>query len=165
MCNTVNEEKNTHIQSHILKNQMCQAVAAAKLFQSCPTLCDPIDSLPPGSPIPGILQSRILERVAISFSNAWNWKVKVKSLSRVWLLETPWSAAHQAPPSMGFCRQEYWRGVPLPSPDSRARPLISPVGLILLNQEARHKQKNSLSSPTDRLEIREWLLAKMRAIF
>ena len=90
--------------------------AAAKLLQSCPTLCDPIDGSPPGCPIPGTLQARTLEWVAISFSNAWKWKVKVKSLSRVWLLVTPWTAAHQAPLSMGFSRQEYWSGVPLPSP-------------------------------------------------
>ena len=90
--------------------------AAAKSLQSCPTLCDPIDGSPPGSPISGILQARTLEWVAISFSNAWKWKVKVKSLSRFWLLATPWTAAHQAPPSMGFSRQEYWSGVPLPSP-------------------------------------------------
>ena len=89
--------------------------AAAKSLQSCPTLCDPIDSSPPGSPIPGILQARTLEWVAVSFSNAWKWKVKVKLLSRVRLLATPWTAAHQAPPSMGFSRQEYWCGVPLPS--------------------------------------------------
>ena len=89
--------------------------AAAKSLQLCPTLCNPIDGSLPGSPIPGILQARTLEWVAISFSNAWKWKVKVKSLSRVWLLETPWSAAHQAPPSIGFSRQEYWSGVPLPS--------------------------------------------------
>ena len=56
------------------------------------------------------------EWVAISFSNAWKWKVKVKSLSRVRLLATPQTAAYQAPPSMGFSRQEYWSGVPLPSP-------------------------------------------------
>ena len=84
------------------------AAAAAKSLQSCPTLCDPIDSSPPGSPIPGILQARTLGWVAISFSDAWKWKVKVKSLSRVWLL------AFQTPPSMGFSRQEYWSGVPLP---------------------------------------------------
>ena len=90
--------------------------AAAKSLQSCPTLCDPIDGSPPGSPIPGILQARTLEWVAISSSNAWKWKVKVKSLSRVWLLATPWTAAHQALPPMGFSRQEYWSGVPLPSP-------------------------------------------------
>ena len=92
------------------------AAAAAKLFQSCPTLCNPIDGSPPGSPIPGILQERTLEWVAISFSNAWKGKVKVKSLSRIWLLATPWIAAYQAPPSMGFSRQEYWSGMPLPSP-------------------------------------------------
>ena len=88
------------------------ATAAAKLLQSCPTLCDPIDSSPPGSPIPGILQARTLEWVAISFFNAWKWKVKVKSLSRVWLLTTPWTAAYQVPPPMGFSRQEYWSGMP-----------------------------------------------------
>ena len=92
------------------------AAAAAKSLQSCPTLCDPIDGSPPGSAIPGILQARTLERVAISFSNAWNWKVKVKSLSPVWPYATPWTAAYRAPPSMGFSRQEYWSGVPLPSP-------------------------------------------------
>ena len=89
--------------------------AAAKSLQSCPTLCDPIDSSPPRSPIPGILQARTLEWVAISFSTAWKWKVKVKSFSRVRLLGTPWTAAYQAPPSMGFSRQEYWSGVPSPS--------------------------------------------------
>ena len=90
------------------------AAAAAKSLQSCPTLCDPIDGSPPSSPIPGILQARTLEWVAISFSNAW--KVKGKSLSRVRLFATPWTAAYQAPPSMGFSRQEYWSGVPSPSP-------------------------------------------------
>ena len=88
-------------------------VAAAESLQSCPTLCDPRDGSPPGSPVPGILQARILEWVAISFSNAWKWKVKVKSLSHAWLLVTLWTAAYQAPPSMGFSRQEYWSGVPL----------------------------------------------------
>ena len=91
------------------------AAAAAKSLQSYPTLCDPIDGSPPGSPIPGILQARTLAWVAISFSNAWKWKVKGKSLSCVWLLATPWIAAYQAPPSMEFSRQEYWSGVPLPS--------------------------------------------------
>ena len=76
--------------------------AAAKSLQSCPTLCDPIDGSPPGSPIPGILQARTLEWVAISFSNAWKWKLKVKLFSRVWLFATPWTAAYQAPQSMGF---------------------------------------------------------------
>ena len=97
------------------------AAAAAKSLQSCPTLCDPIDGSPPGSSVHGILQARILEWVAIFFSNAWKWKVKVKSLSRVRLLVTPWTAAHQAPPSMGFSRQEYWNGVPLPSPNIEYR--------------------------------------------
>ena len=92
------------------------AAAAAKSLQSCPTLCDPIDGSPPGSPVPEILQARTLPWVAISFSNAWKWKVKVKSLSRVQLLVTPWTVAYQAPPSMGFSRQEYWSGLPLPSP-------------------------------------------------
>ena len=92
-------------------------VLSAKSLQSCPTLCDPIDGNAPGSPVSGILQARTLEWVAISFSNAWKWKMKVKSLSHVWLLATPWTAAYQAPPSMGFSRQEYWSGVPLPSPD------------------------------------------------
>ena len=78
--------------------------AAAKSLQSCPTLCDPIDGSPPGSPVPGILQARTLEWAAISFSNVWRWKEKVKSLSHVWLLATPWTAAYQAPPSMGFSR-------------------------------------------------------------
>ena len=99
------------------------AAAAAKSWQSCPTLCYPVDSSPPGSPIPGILQARTLELVAISFSNEWKWKVKVKSLSRVWLVVTPWTVAYQDPPSMGFSRQEYWSGVPLPS-------LITEHGLL-----------------------------------
>ena len=96
--------------------------AAAKSLQSCPTLRDPWDGSPPGSPIHGILQTRTLKWVAISFSNAWKWKVKVKSLSRVWLLATPWTATYQAPPSMGFSRQEYWNGVPLPSPAHSTKP-------------------------------------------
>ena len=89
--------------------------AAAKLLQSCPTLCDPIDGSPRGSPVPGILQPRTLEWVAISFSNAGKRKVKVKWLSHVRLFATPWTAAYQAPPSMGFSRQEYWSRVSSPS--------------------------------------------------
>ena len=100
------------------------AAAAAKLLQSCLTLCDPRDGSPPGSPVPGILQARTLEWVAISFSNAWKWKGKVKSLSRVRLLATPWTAAYQAPLSMGFSRQEYWNGVPLPSPLVTTIPIL-----------------------------------------
>ena len=95
---------------------LCVAAAAAKSLQSCPTLCDPIDGSPLGSAIPGILPARTLEWIAISFSNAWKWKVKVKSLSCVRLFVTPWTAAHQTPPSMEFSRQEYWSGLPLPSP-------------------------------------------------
>ena len=95
---------------------MLAAAATAKLLQSCPTLCDPIDSSLLGSSVSGILQARILEWVAISFSNAWKWKVKVKSLSRARLLATPWTAAYPAPPFMGFSRQERWSGVPLPFP-------------------------------------------------
>ena len=103
----------------------------AKSLQSCPTLCDPIDSSSPGSPIPEVLQARTLEWVAISFSNECKWKVKVKSLSHVQLLATPWTAPYQAPPSMGFSRQEYWSGVPLPSP---ILPLHSCKNLWLLRQ-------------------------------
>ena len=132
-----------------------EAAAAVKSLQSCPTLCDPIDSSPPGSSVPGILQARTLEWVAISFSTVCTHakllqscptlcdpidssppgspvpgilqarntgvgchfllrciKVKVKSLSHVRLFKTPWTAAYQAPPSMGFSRQEYWNGLP-----------------------------------------------------
>ena len=78
--------------------------AAAKSLQSCPTLCNPIDSSPPGSPVPGILQERTLEWVAVSFSNAWKWKMKVKSLSHVWVFATPWTGVYQAPLPMGFSR-------------------------------------------------------------
>ena len=99
-------------EKHTILQRYYSECAAAKSLQSCPTLCDPIDGSPPGSPVPGILQARTLVWVAMSFSNAWQWKVKVKSLSSVWLLVMPWTAAHQAPPSMGFARQEYWSGVP-----------------------------------------------------
>ena len=105
-----------HFENIILKSQKDPAAAAAKSLQSCPTMCNPIDGSPPGSSVPGILQARTLEWGAISFSNAWKWKVKVKSLSHVRLLVTPWTAAYQALPSMGFSRQEYWSGMPLPSP-------------------------------------------------
>ena len=98
-----------------LEENLWQTAAAAKLLQSCLTLCDPIDGSPPGSPIPGILQARTLEWVAISLSNEGKWKVKLL-LSRVRLFATPWTAAYQAPLSMGFSRQEFWSGVPLPSP-------------------------------------------------
>ena len=100
-------------QNPFFSSLLSSLAAAAKSHQSCPTLCNPIDGSPPGSPVPGTGEARILEWVAISFSNTWKWKVKVKSLSRVRLFTTPWTAAHQAPPSMGFSRQEYWSGVPL----------------------------------------------------
>ena len=99
--------------------------AAAKSLQLYPALCNPIDSSPPGSPVPGILQARTLEWVAISFSNAGKWKVKVKSLSSVWLFATPWTAAYQAPPSMGFSRQEYWSGVPSPSNSATSKQILA----------------------------------------
>ena len=105
------EIQDSHIQNHT-------AATAAKSLQSCLTLCDPTDGSPPDSSVPGILQARIPEWVAISFSNAWKWKVKVKLLSRVWLLAIPWAVAYQAPLSMGFSRQEYWSGVPFPSPQT-----------------------------------------------
>ena len=88
--------------SHLGSSHIYTAAAAAKSLQSCLTLCDPVDGSPPGSRVPGILKARTLEWVAISFSNAWKWRVKVKSLSRVQLLATPWTAAYQAPPPMGF---------------------------------------------------------------
>ena len=100
------------------------AAAAARSLQSCPTLCNPIDSSPPGSPVPGILQARTLEWVAISFSNAWKWKVKVKLLRHVWLLATTWTAAYQALPSKWFSKQKYWSGVPLPSPSASVRSIL-----------------------------------------
>ena len=99
------------------------STATAKSLQSCPTLCDPIDGSSPGSPVPWIIQARTLEWGAISFSNAWKWKVKGKLLSRVRLFATLWTAAYQAPLSMGFSRQEYCSGVPLPSPTHTLPPL------------------------------------------
>ena len=108
---------------HFFLISSASVAAAAKSLQLCPTLCDPVDSSPPGSPVPGILQAGTLEWVASSFSNAWKWKVKVKSLSRARLLATPWTAAYQAPPSMGFSRRRYWSGVPLPSPSVSVRSL------------------------------------------
>ena len=106
-------------------------MGATKSLQSCPTLCDPIDGSPPDSPIPGILQARTLEWVATFFSNAWKWKVKVKSLSHFWLLATPWTAAYQAPPTMGFSRQEYWCGLLFPSPGAFPNPGIKPTSPAL----------------------------------
>ena len=116
--------------------QVKTPAAAAKSLQSCLTLCDPINGSPPGSPVPGILQARTLEWVAISFSNAWKGKVKVKSLCRVWLFATRWSAAYQAPPSMGFSRQEYWSGVPLPKSQNNVWPHhLAPHAVVRLTYE------------------------------
>ena len=120
----------THQESPILSHA---ATAAAKSLQSCPTLCDPIDGSPPGSAVPGILQVRTLEWVAISFSNVWKWKVKVKSLSRVWLFTTAWTKAYQAPSSMGFSRQEYWTGLPWPSPILSHRSALFNTSLQVLD--------------------------------
>ena len=107
--------KNTGVGCHFLL-QWRKVKSESDVAQSCPTLSDPMDGSPPGSSVHGIFQARVLEWGAIAFSNAGKWKVKVTSLSCVWLLATQWTAAHQAPPSMGFSRQEYWSGVPLPSP-------------------------------------------------
>ena len=95
------------------RSAVTHAAATAKSLQSCPTLCNPIDGSPLGSSVSGLLQARTLEWVAISFFNARKWKVKVKLLSRARLLATPWTAAYQAPPPMGFSRQVYWSGLPL----------------------------------------------------
>ena len=98
-------------------SEFCLAAAAAKSLSVMSDSVKPIDGIPPGFPVPGILQARTLEWVAISFSNAWKWKVKGKSFSCVQLLVTTWTTAYQAPLSIGFSRQEYWSGVPLPSPN------------------------------------------------
>ena len=115
--------KNTGVDYHYLL-QCMKAKSESEVAQSCLTLRDPVDGSPPGSPIPGILQARTLEWVAewvtISFSSAWKWKVKVKLLSCIWLFTTRWTAAYQVPPSIGFSRQEYWSGSPLPSPKEPA---------------------------------------------
>ena len=121
--------------------QLRAAAAAAKSLQPCLTPRDPIGGNPPGSPVPGILQTRTLEWVAISFFNAWKGKVKVKLLSRVWLLVTPCTAAYQAPPSMGFPRQEYWSGVPQP----RA------------NQEKENKTRNYRNQLQNHLSFHLWV--------
>ena len=125
---------------------MFPLISAAKSLQSCPTLCNPIDISPPGSAVPGILQARTLEWVAISFSNAWKWKVKVKSLSRVRLFATPWIAAHQAPPPMGFSRQEYWSGVPLPSPEIKSVNLKGNQSWIFIGSTDGEAETNILAT-------------------
>ena len=101
-------------------SRLKSGAAAAKSLQSCPTLGDPIDGSPPGSYVPGILHARILEWVAISFSNA----CMLSRFSHVQLCAALWTAAHQATPSTGFSRQEYWSGLPFPSPKSGEQYLI-----------------------------------------
>ena len=108
--------RNTGVGCHFLL-QCMRVKSESEVAQSCPTLSDPMYCSLPGSSVPGILQPRTPEWAAISFSNAGKWKVKVKLLSCVLLFMTPWTAAYQAPPSMGFSRQEYWSGVPMPSPN------------------------------------------------
>ena len=136
------------------------AAAAAKSLQSCPTLCGPTDVSPPGSPVPGILQARTLEWVAISFSSAWKWKVKGKSLSRVQLLATPWTAAYQAPPPMGLSRQEYWSGFPSPSPIFRLLFLFHSGWLFICVTVTSWSQHGCRSS-----ERKEKRGASQRAVF
>ena len=133
MFNNLNKFQKQNTEWRKGNNTYIAAAAAAKSLQSCPTLCNLIDGSPPGSLVPGILQARTLEWVAISFFNAWKWKVKVKSLSCVRLFQTPWTAAYQAPPSMGFSRQEYWSGVPLPY---TRIPFIRVSKYAILNQES-----------------------------
>ena len=131
------------------------ATATAKSLQPCLTVCDPRDGSPPGSPVPGILQARTLEWVAISFSDAWKWKVKVKSLSRVRLLATQWTAAYQAPPSMGFSRKEYWSGVPLPSPSGEARSCKFLPNCIGLCQGWGFPDSSAVKNPPAMQELQE----------
>ena len=130
--------------------EISAAATAAKSLQSCPTLCDTIDGSPAGYPVPGILQARTLEWVAISFSNAWKWKVKVKVLSYVQLFAAPWTAAFQAPPSMGFSWQECWSGLPLPSPEE-----ISSLShsIVFLSFFALISEEGFLISPCYSLEL------------
>jgi len=133
-----------------ISNFLEEISAAAKSLQSCPTLCDHMDGSPTGSPVPGVLQARTLEWVAISFSNAWKWKVKVKSLSCVRPSATPWTAAFQAPPSMGSSRQEYWSGLPLPSPEEISSLSHSMVFLYFFASIA---EEGFLISPCYSLEL------------
>ena len=113
-------------------------LAAAKSLQLYPTLCNPIDGSPPGSAIPVILSARTLEWIAISFSSAWKWKVKVKSFSRVGLLATPWTAAHQAPPPMGFSRQDYCSGVPYMCSKWRIEFVLQYFGTLTIRKRSVH---------------------------
>ena len=113
-------------------------LVAANSLQLCLALCDPIDGSPLGFPILGILQARTLEWVAISFPNAWKWKAKVKSLSRVRLFTTPWTADYQAPPPMGFSSQEYWSGLPLAG---KLYSMGLHLGIIKIEKNKKQKTK------------------------
>ena len=130
------QKKIPYIQGQRRSPSKMVAAAAAKSLQSCPTLCDPIDGSPSGSNVPGILQARTLEWVAISFSNAWKWKVKVKSLSRVQLLATPWTAAYlpgSSIPGIFQARVLEWAAIAFsPSPPN------PPWGYLLLLEETEH---------------------------
>ena len=141
------------------RKQKCLSIynfyaAAAKSLQLCPTLCNPIDGSPPDSPIPGILQARTLEWVVNSFSSAWKWKVKVKLLSRVRPSATPWTAAFQAPPSMGFSRREYWSGVPLPSPYNLYRQMYLNAFTLYITQDIA-SNKNEFTIILVSLELKQ----------
>ena len=94
-------------------------------------------------PVPGILQARTLEWVAISFSNAWKWKVKVKSLSRVQLCATPQTAAHRAPLFLGFSRQEHRSGLPFPSSMHETNSIKSPF-TSKITPPCRNNRKNQV---------------------
>ena len=135
----LSELASTHIDVSNSWEYFPLAATAAKSLQSCPTLCEPIDGSPPGSAVPGILQARFLEWVSISFSPDWKWKVKVKLLSRVQLSETPWTVVCQAPPSMGFSRQEYWISQARIFPGNYHCLLQFPLGTICnLMRDSRH---------------------------
>ena len=142
---------------HKLIQSTSAAAAAAKSLQSCPTLCDPINGSPLSSSVPVILQARTLECVAISFSNAWKWKVKVKSLSRAWLLVTPWTAAYQAPLSLGFSRQEYWSGLPLPLPVCRWVQLCGSLNILWHCLSLGLEWKLTFSSPVATAEFSKFV--------
>ena len=129
-------EKDKRLMKAFWWDRHTEGESESEVAQSCPTLCYSMDSSPPGSPVPGILQARTLEWVAISFSNAWKWKVKVKSLSRVWLLATPWTTAYQAPPSMGFST-----GVGKASAFSTGRPLPSPVQTLTVGLKRAESER------------------------
>ena len=118
--------------------------------KSCPALSEPMDCSLPGSSIHAIFQGRTLEWVAISFSNAWKWKMKVKSLSRVRLLANPWTAAYQTPPSMGFSRQEYWSGMPLPS-----------LNKYVSTCKKKQKQKTSQPKKSRTRWLHRWILSNI----